>query len=47
VKIEWIERLRDTRRFDSLGQLMAQLAEDRVRAAAVIVEAQARSDSAV
>jgi len=47
VKIEWIERLRDTRRFDSPGRLMAQLGEDRVRAAAVIVEAQARSDSAV
>ncbi|MEP7326404.1 MAG: bifunctional riboflavin kinase/FAD synthetase [Gemmatimonadota bacterium] len=47
VKIEWIERLRDTRRFESPGQLMAQLAEDRVRAAAVIAEAQAHSNSAV
>ena len=47
VRIEWIERLRDTRRFDSPGHLMAQLAEDRVRAAAVIAEAQARSNSAV
>lgn len=46
VRIEWIERLRDTRRFDTPGQLMAQLAEDRVRAAAVIAEAKVRSDSA-
>jgi riboflavin kinase/FMN adenylyltransferase len=45
VRIEWIERLRDTRKFESPKQLIAQLAEDRVRAAAVIAEAEARSGS--
>lgn len=46
VRIEWIERLRDTRRFDSPAHLKAQLAEDRVRAAAVIAEALAREGAA-
>lgn len=45
VRIEWIERLRDTRKFESATQLIAQLAEDRVRAAAVIAEAEARAGS--
>jgi riboflavin kinase/FMN adenylyltransferase len=36
VRIEWIERLRDVERFDSLEHLKSQLQHDRTRALAVL-----------
>jgi len=36
VRVEWVERLRDTRKFESAEQLKAQLAVDRRRAAEVL-----------
>jgi riboflavin kinase/FMN adenylyltransferase len=36
VRVEWVERLRDTRKFSSAGQLMAQLEMDRQQAAKVL-----------
>ena len=36
VRIEWVERLRDTRKFESSEQLVAQLAADRGHAARVL-----------
>jgi riboflavin kinase/FMN adenylyltransferase len=36
VRIEWVERLRDTKRFDSAEQLVAQLATDRQHARQIL-----------
>jgi riboflavin kinase/FMN adenylyltransferase len=36
VRIEWVERLRDTQRFDSVGELQKQLERDRTGAAAAL-----------
>ena len=36
VRIEWVERLRDVERFESLEHLKKQLQEDRSRALAVL-----------
>jgi riboflavin kinase / FMN adenylyltransferase len=36
VKLEWVERLRDTRKFASATELMTQLATDRLRAQEVL-----------
>jgi len=36
VRVEWVERLRDTRKFSSAEQLMAQLATDRQQAGEVL-----------
>ena len=36
VRIEWVERLRDIERFDSVEQLKEQLQHDRQRALAVL-----------
>jgi riboflavin kinase/FMN adenylyltransferase len=36
VRIEWIERLRDVERFESLEHLKIQLQHDRTRALAVL-----------
>jgi riboflavin kinase / FMN adenylyltransferase len=44
VRIEWIERLRDTERFQSLEHLQEQLQRDRTRALAVLREARAKSN---
>jgi len=39
VRIEWVERIRDTRRFTTLDELKAQLAQDRAGAGAILVSA--------
>lgn len=39
VRIEWVERLRDIQRFDSLEQLQKQLQRDRARALAALAKA--------
>jgi riboflavin kinase/FMN adenylyltransferase len=39
VKVEWVERLRDTQRFQSVEQLVEQLQRDRERARAVLAAA--------
>lgn len=39
VKVEWVRRLRDVRKFDSPAALIAQLHDDRARAEAVLAEA--------
>lgn len=44
VRIEWIERLRDIERFDSVDQLKRQLENDRSQALAVLRRARATSD---
>jgi riboflavin kinase/FMN adenylyltransferase len=36
VRIEWVERIRDTRRFESLDALRAQLVEDGITARAIL-----------
>ena len=36
VRVEWVERLRDTKKFDSAEQLIAQLATDRQQAADIL-----------
>jgi riboflavin kinase/FMN adenylyltransferase len=36
VRLEWVERLRDVRRFASTDELRHQLERDRARAAAVL-----------
>jgi riboflavin kinase/FMN adenylyltransferase len=36
VRVEWVERLRDTRRFESLDALRSQLEQDRERAYAIV-----------
>jgi riboflavin kinase/FMN adenylyltransferase len=36
VRIEWVERLRETRRFSSVGQLEEQLTQDQTQAQAVL-----------
>jgi riboflavin kinase/FMN adenylyltransferase len=38
VKVEWVRRLRDVRKFDSPASLIAQLHDDRARAEAVLAE---------
>ena len=43
VRIEWIERLRDTQRFDSVDQLKRQLELDRARAVAALAAAHIKS----
>lgn len=40
VRIEWVERLRDIERFDSVDQLKKQLQRDRARALAVLAQSQ-------
>ena len=44
VRIEWIERLRDIERFESVDQLKQQLEHDRSQALAVLRRAQATSN---
>jgi riboflavin kinase/FMN adenylyltransferase len=39
VRIEWVKRLRDTERFDSVEHLKQQLQHDRIRAEAALAEA--------
>lgn len=39
VRIEWVKRIRDTRRFASLDELKAQLAHDRASAGAILAPA--------
>ncbi|HSC58367.1 MAG TPA: riboflavin kinase, partial [Gemmatimonadales bacterium] len=43
VKVEWVRRLRDVRKFDSPAALIAQLHDDRARAVAVLAEAARQS----
>ena len=38
VKVEWVRRLRDVRKFDSPAALIAQLQDDRARAEALVAE---------
>lgn len=38
VKVEWVRRIRDVRKFDSPAALIAQLHDDRARAEAVLAE---------
>jgi len=40
VRIEWVERLRDIERFDSMEQLQKQLQRDRTRALAALARSQ-------
>jgi riboflavin kinase/FMN adenylyltransferase len=40
VRVEWIERLRDVERFESVEQLQKQLERDRTRALAVLARAE-------
>jgi len=40
VRIEWVKRLRDIERFDSVEHLKKQLQQDRVRAKAALAEVQ-------
>lgn len=40
VRIEWVKRLRDIERFDSMEHLKKQLQQDRLRAQAALAEAQ-------
>jgi riboflavin kinase / FMN adenylyltransferase len=42
VRIEWVERLRDIERFDSLELLQKQMQDDRTRALAVLSRSQSR-----
>jgi riboflavin kinase/FMN adenylyltransferase len=42
VKVEWVRRLRDVRKFDGPAQLIAQLHDDRARAEAVLAEGPTR-----
>ena len=42
VRIEWIERLRDVKRFESLEHLKNQLQQDRTRALAVLRRSESR-----
>lgn len=42
VKVEWVRRLRDVRKFDSSAALIAQLHDDRARAEAVLAEVATR-----
>jgi riboflavin kinase / FMN adenylyltransferase len=42
VRIEWVERLRDIDRFESLEQLKQQMQDDRTRALAVLSRSQSR-----
>ncbi|MEO6067697.1 MAG: riboflavin biosynthesis protein RibF [Gemmatimonadota bacterium] len=42
VKVEWVRRLRDVRKFDSPAALVAQLHDDRARSEAVLAEAATR-----
>jgi riboflavin kinase/FMN adenylyltransferase len=41
VRIEWVERLRDTQRFDSVEHLKQQLQHDRMRAQAALARTHA------
>jgi riboflavin kinase/FMN adenylyltransferase len=43
VRIEWVERLRDIERFDSVEHLREQLQHDRARALAVLRRTQPNS----
>jgi riboflavin kinase/FMN adenylyltransferase len=40
VRVEWVKRLRDIERFDSVPQLQQQLERDRTRALAVLAAVQ-------
>ena len=40
VRIEWVERMRDTQRFASLDALRAQLGQDREQALAILARSQ-------
>lgn len=42
VKVEWVRRLRDVRKFDTPAALIAQLHDDRARAQAVLAESATR-----
>lgn len=42
VKVEWVRRLREVRKFDSPASLIAQLHDDRARAEAVLAESATR-----
>jgi riboflavin kinase/FMN adenylyltransferase len=46
VRIEWVERLRDIERFDSVEQLQQQLERDRTQALAALARGQRDLDRA-
>jgi riboflavin kinase/FMN adenylyltransferase len=43
VRIEWVKRLRDIERFESVEHLKKQLQHDRTRAQAALAEAQSNT----